>query len=55
MNGITTEQIKALAPGPIQGNFTQFLGERFYKISNFDAMPPFFMTIVSSSDIWNYI
>ena len=55
MNGITTEQLKSNAPGPVQGNFTQFFGDRFYKIQNFDAMPPFFMTIVSSSDIWNYI
>lgn len=55
MSGISIEQIKSNAPGHVKGSFTQFFGERFYKIQNFDAMPPFFMTIVSSSDIWNYI
>lgn len=55
MSGISIEQLKSNAPGSVKGNFTQFLGECFYKIQNFDAMPPFFMTIVSSSDIWNYI
>jgi hypothetical protein len=32
-----------------------FHNETFYKISHYDAMPPFFMTIVSSSDVWNYL
>ena len=29
-------------------------GEPFYKIENFDCMTDFFMTITSSSDIWNF-
>ena len=29
-------------------------GEAFYKIENFDAMDDFFMTITSSSDVWNF-
>ena len=29
-------------------------GEEFYKIENFDAMEDFFMTITSSSDVWNF-
>ena len=29
-------------------------GERFYKIENYDQMDDFFMTITSSSDIWNF-
>ena len=29
-------------------------GEAFYKIENFDAMNDFFMTITSSSDVWNF-
>lgn len=30
-------------------------GELFYKISNYDKMPPFFMSIVSGSDHWMFI
>lgn len=55
MKGITVEQIQAGKPAAPEGNFTDFFGERFYKIANYDAMPPFFMTIVSSSDVWNYL
>lgn len=29
-------------------------GESFYKIENYDAMEDFFMTITSSSDVWNF-
>jgi hypothetical protein len=36
------------------GSFTTLDGEQFYKIENFDAMEDFFMTITSSSDIWNF-
>ncbi len=31
------------------------LGESFYKIENYDAIEPFFMSIVSSSDHWLFI
>ena len=40
---------------PIEGGFTEIQGERFYKISNYDLMPDFFMTIVSDSDHWMFI
>jgi hypothetical protein len=30
-------------------------GEMFYRIENYDAIPPFFMTIVSSADHWLFI
>ncbi|MEL7118483.1 MAG: hypothetical protein AAFO07_03555 [Bacteroidota bacterium] len=33
----------------------QFGNEDFFKISNYDAMRPFFMSIVSSSDHWMFI
>ncbi len=39
----------------IEGEFVVMFGEKFYKIQNFDAMEPFFMSIVSSSDHWLYI
>lgn len=55
MKGLTIEQIRDRAAASVEGKYTQFLGERYYRIGEYDAMPPFFMTIVSSSDIWNYI
>ena len=39
----------------VQGEYCTLLGESFYKISNFDAMEPFFISIVSSSDHWLFI
>ena len=39
----------------VRGLYVDLLGESFYKIENFDAMEPFFMTIVSSSDHWIFI
>ena len=39
----------------VRGEYVVLLGELFYKIQNFDAMQPFFMTIVSSSDHWLFI
>ncbi len=36
------------------GHFTTLNGEQFYKIENYDYMDDFFMTITSSSDIWNF-
>lgn len=37
------------------GGFVSFLGETFYKIQCFDALPPFFMNIVSGADHWLFI
>ncbi len=39
----------------VQGEYVPMLGELFYKICNFDAMDPFFMSIISSSDHWLFI
>lgn len=38
----------------VKGSFTELDGETFYKIENYDHMEDFFMTITSSSDIWNF-
>ena len=40
----------------VKGYFTTLAGEngQFYKIENYDCMDDFFMTITSSSDIWNF-
>jgi hypothetical protein len=37
------------------GDYVSCLGETFYRIQNFDAIEPFFMSIVSSSDHWLFI
>jgi hypothetical protein len=39
----------------VQGQYIHLLGEPFYRIQNYDAMEPFFMSIVSSSDHWLFI
>jgi hypothetical protein len=39
----------------VQGKYVSLLSDSFYKIQNFDAIDPFFMSIVSSSDHWLFI
>ncbi len=39
----------------VGGAFVELDGERFYKISNVDRMPDFFISLVSSSDHWMFI
>ena len=39
----------------VEGGFTEIQGETFYKISHYNQMPDFFMTIVSDSDHWMFI
>lgn len=55
MSGITIDQFRKTAPSVPEGEFCQFRGEQVYRIRNFDAIAPFFMTIVSASDVWNYL
>ncbi len=38
-----------------KGGYVKIEGESYYKISNYDKMNPFFMSIVSSSDHWMFI
>ncbi|MCQ2595337.1 MAG: hypothetical protein MJ196_08740 [Treponemataceae bacterium] len=38
----------------ITGSFVKLDGQDVYKIENYDQMENFFMTITSSSDIWNF-
>ena len=40
---------------PVEGEFIEKNGETFYKISNYDKMPPFLISIVSATDHWMYI
>ena len=39
----------------IKGEYVAMLDDIFYKIKNYDAMAPFFMSIVSSSNHWLFI
>ena len=39
----------------VEGAHVDLDGERFYRITNFDAMPPFLMTLVSDSDHWMFV
>ncbi|TLM99201.1 hypothetical protein FDZ73_22210, partial [bacterium] len=38
-----------------QGEYVHLFDEIFYKVSNYDTMPPFFMSLVSSSNHWMFI
>ena len=39
----------------VKGHFVILEGEKFYKLENYDRMDDFFMTITSSSDVWNFL
>ena len=39
----------------VQGETTVLNGQHYYKISNYHQMPPFFMSIVSNSDLWMFL
>ena len=39
----------------VEGGQIEIEGERFYRIVNYDAMPPFLMSIVSDSDHWMFV
>lgn len=39
----------------IEGQIIEINNNKFYKISNYDQMPPFFMTITSDSDHWMFL
>lgn len=41
--------------GEIAGELVQIQGEYYYKISNYDGMSPFFMTLVSPGNQWLFI
>jgi len=43
------------SPGKVEGMYVTRLGEQFYCIRNYNQIPPFFMSVVSSSDHWMFI
>ncbi|MGO8925576.1 MAG: hypothetical protein ACLQU3_01440 [Limisphaerales bacterium] len=44
-----------LAEDPVAGQQVMLDGEEFYQITNPERMRPFFMSVVSSSDLWMFI
>lgn len=40
---------------PVAGDIVTIDGEPYYKVSNYDRMRPFLMSIVSSADHWMYV
>ncbi|MEM7234667.1 MAG: hypothetical protein AAF517_20985, partial [Planctomycetota bacterium] len=43
------------ASGEVRGSYVDRGGERFYRIENYDQMDPFFMSLVSSSNLWVFL
>ncbi len=41
--------------GRVEGGYAEMLGETYHCIRAYDQMPPFFMSVVSSSDHWMFI
>jgi hypothetical protein len=39
----------------VSGEFVSLEGSDFYRIGRYDQLPPFFMTVVSSSDHWLFV
>tara|TARA_R110002094_G_scaffold12678_2_gene22802 strand:- start:170 stop:376 length:207 start_codon:yes stop_codon:yes gene_type:complete len=52
---IYTQEKPSIESKDIKGELVNFDNEDYYKISNSDAMRPFFMSIVSDSNHWMFI
>ncbi|NNE29991.1 MAG: hypothetical protein HKN16_10150, partial [Saprospiraceae bacterium] len=51
----STDTAKSIASKEVSGRLIEEGNEKFYKISNFDQMRPFFMSILSAYDHWMFI
>jgi hypothetical protein len=51
----TGDTVQQRSKQNIKGEFVNMLGDKFYKIQNYDQLAPFFMSIVSSSNHWLFI
>ncbi len=49
------DALRKTRTAPVEGAFVSLGDERFYRISNYDRLKPFFMSIVSASDHWMFI
>ena len=43
------------ATPPVDGQFVDRGGRRLYRISGYDRMEPFLMTLASASDLWCFL
>jgi hypothetical protein len=54
MMHIGNETLK-ITDEPVKGSIVTFDEKPYYRIENFDRMPPFFISVISDSDIWMFI
>jgi len=52
---LVPEEISMIAAKKVQMEMVEYENEQYFKISNFDAMRPFFMSIVSDCNLWMFI
>ncbi len=50
-----TSPARPPAPSTVEGHHVDLGGRRFYRIADFDEMPPFLMTLAGFSDVWLFI
>jgi hypothetical protein len=56
MNAEAAGQAAGMADrNAVAGEFVDIDGERYYVIRNVDAMPPFFVSVISSADHWLFV
>ncbi len=46
---------RTVSQAKVEGGYTTLENDTYYKISNYDQMPPFFISVVSDSDHWLFI
>jgi hypothetical protein len=51
----SAEAAQERSAGAVVGDLVEVDGARFFRVSNYDHMPPFFMTMVSDSDHWLFM
>ena len=51
----STSVSSAITDGGPQGQFCTAFGTRCYRISNVHRLPPFFINLVSPTDLWMFV
>ncbi len=51
----TPAHVDLEAEPPVEDGFVDLFGRRFYRISEYDRLEPFFMTVVGSADTWLFV
>jgi len=55
LGDIETSRLEGAHGNDPTGGFVVLYGERYYAIRNVDKMPPFFVSVISSSDHWLFV